>query len=150
MVRQPVYLDYNATTPIDPRVLEAMMPFLTTRFGNAASRSHLFGRDAADAVEEARMQVAKLIGAEPQEVIFTSGATEAMNLALKGAFEMYRSRGNHIITVSTEHKAVLDTCARLQEKGAEVTYLPVNAEGLISLTELEEAFKPATILVCVM
>ncbi len=150
MITRPVYLDYNATTPLDPRVLDAMMPFMTTRFGNAASRSHLFGREAADAVEEARNQVARLIGAEPQEVVFTSGATESVNLALKGAFEMYRSRGNHIITVGTEHKAVLDTCARLEAMGAEVTYLSVNAEGAINMLELEEAFRPTTILVSVM
>ncbi|RYG41626.1 MAG: aminotransferase class V-fold PLP-dependent enzyme, partial [Chitinophagaceae bacterium] len=150
MVTKPVYLDYNATTPLDPRVLDAMMPFMKTRFGNAASRSHLFGREAADAVEDARNQVARLIGAEPQEIIFTSGATESINLALKGAFEMYRSRGNHIITVATEHKAVLDTCARLEEMGAEVTYLSVNAQGSINMTELEKAFRPTTILVSVM
>ncbi len=150
MVKPPVYLDYNATTPLDPRVLDSMMPFLTTHFGNAASNSHVFGRDAAQAVEEARAQVAGLIGAEAVEIIFTSGATEAANLALKGAFEMYKSRGNHIITAATEHKAVLDTCSRLQELGAEITSLPVNSEGFIDLVELESAIRPSTIMVCIM
>lgn len=150
MVKRPVYLDYNATTPVDPRVLETMLPFFTIRFGNAASRSHLFGRDALDAVEEARMQVARLIGAEAGEIIFTSGATESVNLALKGAFEMYRSRGNHIITLETEHKAVLDTCTKLTAEGAEITRLTVNKDGLVNLEAFESAFRPTTVIVCVM
>lgn len=150
MVKRPVYLDYNATTPVDPRVLETMLPFFTIRFGNAASRSHLFGRDALDAVEEARMQVARLIGAEAGEIIFTSGATESVNLALKGAFEMYRSRGNHIITLETEHKAVLDTCTKLAAEGAEITRLGINQDGLVNLETFESAFRPTTVIVCVM
>jgi len=146
----PIYLDYNATTPCDPRVLEEMVPFFTRYFGNAASRSHAFGWQAEEAVTYAREQVARLIGAETNEVIFTSGATEADNLALKGVFEAYASRGNHIITVATEHKAVLDTCRHLEKAGAQVTYLPVGSDGLVNPGELEAAITPATILVCVM
>ncbi len=150
MLKLPIYLDHNATTPCDPRVVEAMMPYFTQSFGNAASRSHVFGWQAEEAVEHAREQVARLIGAEPKEVVFTSGATEADNLAIKGVYETYAAKGNHIITVSTEHKAVLDTCRHLEKLGAEVTYLKVNREGLIDLQELEAAIKPTTILVAVM
>lgn len=150
MLKLPVYLDHNATTPCDPRVVEAMLPYFTTNFGNAASRTHPFGWQADEAVEYAREQVAHLIGAEPTEVIFTSGATEANNLAIKGVFEMYAGKGNHIVTCSTEHKAVLDTCKHIEKKGAEVTYLQVNKDGLINLAELEAAIKPTTILVCIM
>ncbi len=146
----PVYLDYNATTPCDERVVEAMLPFFTKHFGNAASRSHPFGWEAEEGVEFAREQVAKLIGAEPKEIIFTSGATESDNLALKGIFDAYASKGNHIITVSTEHKAVLDTCRHLEKEGADVTYLSVKPDGLIDIDELESAIKPATILIAVM
>lgn len=146
----PVYLDYNATTPCDERVVEAMLPFFTKHFGNAASRSHPFGWEAEEGVEFAREQVAKLIGAEPKEIIFTSGATESDNLALKGIFDAYASKGNHIITVSTEHKAVLDTCRHLEKEGADVTYLSVKPNGLIDIDELESAIKPATILIAVM
>jgi cysteine desulfurase len=146
----PVYLDYNATTPCDERVVEAMLPFFTKHFGNAASRSHPFGWEAEEGVEFAREQVAKLIGAEPKEIIFTSGATESDNLALKGIFDAYASKGNHIITVSTEHKAVLDTCRHLEKEGADVTYLSVKPNGLIDIDELESAIKPTTILIAVM
>lgn len=150
MLKLPVYLDYNATTPCDPRVVEAMLPYFTESFGNAASRSHPFGWQAGEAVKYAREQVAKLIGAEPEEIIFTSGATEADNLALKGVFEMFAGKGNHIITCSTEHKAVLDTCKHLEKKGAEVTYLPVNAEGLITPEQIEAVIQPHTVLIAVM
>lgn len=150
MLKLPIYLDNNATTPMDPRVLEAMTPFFLEHFGNAASRNHPFGWEAEGAVDLAREQVAKLIGADPKEIIFTSGATEADNLAIKGVFEMYASKGNHIITAVTEHKAVLDTCKHIEKLGGEVTYLPVNAEGLIDLKELEAAMKPTTILVAIM
>jgi cysteine desulfurase len=150
MLNLPVYLDYNATTPCDPRVVETMLPYFTHDFGNAASRNHSFGWKAAEAVEKAREQVAQLIGAEPKEIIFTSGATEGDNLAIKGVFEAYASKGNHIITTNIEHKAVLDTCKHLEKKGAEITYLPVNKGGLIDLHELESAIKPTTILIAVM
>ena len=150
MLKLPVYLDNNATTPMDPRVLEAMIPYFIDHFGNAASRNHPFGWEAEEAVDYAREQVAKLIGADPKEIIFTSGATEADNLAIKGVFEMYASKGNHIITATTEHKAVLDTCRHIEKLGAEVTYLEVNREGLINLKELEEAIKPTTILISIM
>lgn len=150
MLKLPIYLDNNATTPMDPRVLEAMTPYFLEHFGNAASRNHPFGWEAEEAVDYARGQVAKLIGADPKEIIFTSGATEADNLAIKGVFEMYASKGNHIITATTEHKAVLDTCKHIEKIGGEVTYLPVNAEGLIDLKELEAAIKPTTILVAIM
>jgi cysteine desulfurase len=150
MLKLPVYLDYNATTPVDSRVLEEMLPYFSQHFGNAASRSHAFGWEAEEAVNYAREQVAQLIGAEPKEIIFTSGATESDNLALKGVFEMYASKGNHIITVKTEHKAVLDACKHLEKLGADITYLNVNRDGLIDLTELENSIKPATILVAVM
>lgn len=150
MVQLPVYLDYNATSPCDERVLQAMLPYFTKDFGNAASRTHAFGWKAGEAVEYAREQVASLIGAEKAEIIFTSGATESDNLALKGVFEAYASKGNHIITTSIEHKAVLDACTHLERIGAEITYLPVNKEGIVDLNELEETIKPTTILISVM
>jgi cysteine desulfurase len=146
----PIYLDNHATTPVDPRVLEAMLPFFTHRFGNAASRNHSFGWAAEEAVENARAQVARLIHASPKEIVFTSGATEANNLALKGAAEAYRDKGNHIITQVTEHKAVLDTCKRLEKSGFEVTYLPVDRGGLINASELRSAIRPKTILISIM
>jgi cysteine desulfurase len=150
MLKLPVYLDYNATTPCDERVVEAMVPCFRANYGNAASRSHPFGWTAAEAVDEAREKVAALIGAVPQEIVFTSGATEADNLALKGVAEMYAGKGNHIITVATEHKAVLDTCDHLEKKGMEITYLPVKADGSVDLDELEKAIQPNTILIAVM
>ena len=150
MMNFPVYLDYNATTPVDERVVEAMLPFFTRHFGNAASRSHPFGWEAEEGVEYAREQIANLIGAEPKEIIFTSGATESDNLALKGVYQAYLVKGNHIITVNTEHKAVLDTCRRLEKEGAKVTYLNVKPDGLVDLDELEVAIKPETILIAVM
>lgn len=146
----PVYLDYNATTPCDPRVVEAMVPFFSTHFGNAASRSHPFGWEAEEAVEYSREQVSKLIGSEPKEIVFTSGATEAINLAIKGIFETYSGKGNHIITVATEHKAVLDTCKRIEKQGGEVTYLPVQKDGIIDLAAVESAIRSETILIAVM
>jgi cysteine desulfurase len=146
----PLYFDNNATTPMDPRVLEAMLPYFTQKFGNAASRNHAFGWHAEEAVDYAREQVAKLIGASEKEIIFTSGATEADNLALKGVFEMYKDKGNHIITCTTEHKAVLDTCKHLEKLGAQVTYLPVQADGMLDLNLLEQSFTDKTILVSIM
>ena len=150
MLKFPIYLDHNATTPCDPRVVEAMIPYFTNSFGNAASRNHPFGWQAEEAVDYAREQVAKLIGADPKEIIFTSGATEADNLAIKGVFEMYASKGNHIITCNIEHKAVLDTCKHIEKEGGEVTYLKVNPDGLINMKELEAAIKPTTILIAIM
>lgn len=150
MLKLPIYLDHNATTPMDPRVLEAMIPYFTENFGNAASRNHAFGWQAEEAVDYAREQVAKLINADPKEIIFTSGATEGDNLAIKGVYEMYASKGNHIITCTTEHKAVLDTCKHLEKLGAEVTYLDVQPNGLIDLKALEAAMRPTTILVAIM
>jgi cysteine desulfurase len=150
MLQFPIYLDNNATTPIDARVLEAMIPFFTKYFGNAASRTHAFGWEADAAVEYAREQVAHLINAEPKEIIFTSGATEADNLALKGVFEIYKSKGNHIITAKTEHKAVLDSCKHLEKIGAEVTYVDVKGDGLIDTNELENAIRENTVLISVM
>lgn len=147
---QPVYLDFNATTPADPRVMEYMLPFFTQHFGNASSRTHAYGWVAAQAVDDAREQVAALIGSEPGEIIFTSGATEAINLALKGVYEAYASKGRHIITAQTEHKAVLDTCAALEAQGAEITVLPVDHEGTVDLAALKNALRPDTILVAVM
>ncbi len=150
MLKLPIYLDNNATTPMDPRVLEVMTPYFLEHFGNAASRNHPFGWEAEEAVDYAREQVAKLIGADPKEIIFTSGATEGDNLAIKGVFEMYASKGNHIITATTEHKAVLDTCKHLEKSGGEVTYLQVKPDGLIDLKELEAAIRPTTILIAIM
>jgi cysteine desulfurase len=149
-VKLPIYMDNHATTPLDPRVLEAMMPYLTSDFGNAASRNHQFGWVAEEGVERARDQVAKLIGATAKEIIFTSGATESDNLAIKGVAEMYREKGNHIITAVTEHKAVLDTCKRLEKYGYRVTYLPVQKDGLIDLEDLKRAIDDKTILVTIM
>ncbi|HEY2468987.1 MAG TPA: IscS subfamily cysteine desulfurase [Terracidiphilus sp.] len=149
-VTLPIYMDNHATSPLDPRVLEAMMPYFTAKFGNAASRNHSFGWEAEQAVETAREQIAKLIGATAKEIIFTSGATESDNLAIKGIAEMYRERGNHIITQVTEHKAVLDTCKRLEKYGYRVTYLPVKADGLIDLEDLKRAIDDKTILVTIM
>jgi cysteine desulfurase len=150
MLQLPIYLDYNSTTPCDPRVVEAMLPYFSRKFGNAASRSHSFGWEGEEAVEVAREQVARLIGAETKEIVFTSGATEGDNLALKGIFEAYASKGNHILTVATEHKAVLDSCKHIEGKGGQVTYLPVSKEGLIDPEELEAAIRPSTILIAVM
>lgn len=150
MLKLPIYLDNNATTPVDPRVLETMLPYFTQHFGNAASRNHPFGWEAEEAVDYGREQVAKLIGCDPKEIIFTSGATEADNLALKGVFEMYASKGNHIITATTEHKAVLDACKHIEKLGGEVTYLDVQEDGLLDLTKLEAAIKPTTIMIVIM
>jgi cysteine desulfurase len=149
-VQLPLYMDNHATTQLDPRVLEAMMPYFTKVFGNAASRNHSFGWEAEAGVEKAREQIAKLIGATAKEIIFTSGATESNNLAIKGIAEMYKERGNHIITQATEHKAVLDTCKRLEKSGYRVTYLPVKADGLIDLEDLKRAMDDKTILVSIM
>lgn len=146
----PIYLDNNATTPCDPRVVDAMIPYFTNNFGNAASRNHSFGWQAEEAVDYAREQVAALIGANPKEIIFTSGATEADNLALKGVAEMYKSKGNHFITTTIEHKAVLDTLKHLEKEGCEVSYLEVDGEGMLNMEELEKAIKPSTICICVM
>ncbi len=150
MLKLPIYLDSNATTPVDERVLQTMIPYFTQNFGNAASRNHPFGWSAEEAVDYAREQVAKLINANEKEIIFTSGATESNNLAIKGVFEMYAEKGKHIITATTEHKAVLDTCKHLEKLGAEVTYLPVGTDGLLDLNELEKAMRPDTILVTIM
>lgn len=150
MLKLPIYLDSNATTPVDERVLQTMIPYFTQNFGNAASRNHPFGWSAEEAVDYAREQVAKLINANEKEIIFTSGATESNNLAIKGVFEMYAEKGKHIITATTEHKAVLDTCKHLEKLGAEVTYLPVGTDGLLDLAELEKAMRPDTILVTIM
>src|SRR5438045_7985615 len=149
-VKLPIYMDNHATTPVDPRVLEEMLPYFTDRFGNAASRNHSFGWAGEEAVETARERIAKLIGATPKEIIFTSGATESDNLAIKGVAEMYREKGNHIITAVTEHKAVLDTCKRLEKYGYKVTYLPVKPDGLVDLNQLKDAFTDKTILVSIM
>ena len=146
----PIYLDNNATTPMDPRVLEAMLPYFNDKFGNAASRNHAFGWNAEEAVDYAREQVAKLINASPKEIIFTSGATESNNLALKGIFEMYARKGNHLITVNTEHKAVLDSCKHIEKLGGKVTYLEPAVDGLINLEDLEKAITPETIVISVM
>jgi cysteine desulfurase len=145
-----IYFDNNATTKVDDRILETMLPYFSQHYGNASSKLHEFGWIADAAVEKAREQVAELIGAEPNEIVFTSGATEAVNTALKGIYKAYKTKGNHIITVSTEHKAVLDTCEYLKEEGAEITYLSVDKEGLIDLDELKAAIKPTTILISVM
>lgn len=150
MLNLPIYLDSSATTPVDERVLEAMIPYFTQNFGNAASRNHPFGWSAEEAVDYAREQVAKIINANEKEIIFTSGATEGNNLALKGVYEMYAQKGNHIITVNTEHKAVLDACKHIEKMGGEVTYLSVGEDGLLNLKDVEAAIKPNTILVSVM
>jgi len=149
-MKTPIYLDNHATTRMDPRVLEAMLPYFTQQFGNAASRNHEFGWAAEQAVDTARKQIADLIGATPREIIFTSGATESDNLAIKGVAEMYAEKGNHIITAATEHKAVLDTCKKLEKHGYRVTYLPVRGDGLIDLEMLEESMTDKTILVTIM
>ncbi len=149
-VKLPVYMDNHATTPVDPRVLEAMLPFFNERFGNAASRNHAFGWSAEEAVENARGQIASLINATPKEIIFTSGATESDNLAIKGVAEMFREKGNHIITQAIEHKAVLDTCKRLEKDGYDVTYLPVEKDGRVNLDDLRKAITPKTILISIM
>ena len=146
----PIYMDYNATTPVDERVLDAMLPYFGVHFGNAASRTHVFGLQAEEAVDEARKQVARLLGAAPNEVVFTSGATESINLALKGAFEAHSHQRTHIITVQTEHKAVLDTCLHLEKLGTEVTYLQPDRKGLITPQQIEAAMQPNTLLVSVM
>ena len=146
----PIYMDYSATNPCDPRVVEAMIPWLREHFGNPASRSHAWGWEAEAAVERARGQIADLIGADPREIVWTSGATESNNLALKGAANFYKTKGKHIITVKTEHKAVLDTCRELERQGFEVSYLDVQADGLVDLSALEAAMRPDTILVSVM
>src|SRR5689334_2283509 len=149
-IKLPIYMDYHATTPVDPRVVEAMLPYFSDHFGNAASRNHPFGWEAEEAVEKARKQVADLIGANAKEIVFTSGATESNNLAIKGVAEMYREKGNHIITCVTEHKAVIDTCKRLEKEGYRVTYLPVQKDGLISLEDLKQAISDKTILITIM
>src|SRR5213594_2096639 len=149
-VKLPIYMENHATTPVDPRVLEEMLPYFTDRFGNAASRNHSFGWAGEEAVETARERIAKLIGATTKEIIFTSGATESDNLAIKGVAEMYREKGNHIITAVTEHKAVLDTCKRLEKYGYRVTYLPVQKDGLIDFEDLKRAMDDKTILVTIM
>src|SRR2546422_1465333 len=149
-INLPIYMDYPATTRVDPRVLEAMLPYFTERFGNAASRNHPFGWEAEEAVEKARKQVADLIGANAKEIVFTSGATESDNLAIKGVAEMYREKGNHIITCVTEHKAVIDTCKRLEKDGFRVTYLPVQKDGRIKLDDLRAAITDKTILITIM
>jgi cysteine desulfurase len=150
MVKTPIYMDNNSTTRVDPRVVEAMLPYFTEKYGNAASRSHAFGWEAEKAVEEAREQVARLIGAGAKEMIFTSGATESDNLALKGVAQMYKKKGNHVITQVTEHKAILDTCKRLEKDGFQVTYLPVDKTGQVSADRVREAMTDKTILVSIM
>ncbi len=150
MLKLPIYFDYSATTPVDPRVAEKMIPYLVEKFGNPASRSHAFGWEAEAAVEEAREEVARLVNADPKEIVWTSGATESNNLALKGAANFYAGKGKHIITVKTEHKAVLDTCRELERQGFEVTYLDVQDNGLINLEVFKGALRPDTILVSVM
>ncbi len=150
MIKLPIYLDNNATTPMDPRVLEAMLPYFNEKFGNAASRNHPFGWAAEEGVDYAREQIGKLINCSEKEIIFTSGATESNNLAIKGVFEMYAAKGNHIITATTEHKAILDTCAHLEKLGAKITYLQVKADGLIDLEELANAITDQTILISIM
>lgn len=149
-MKLPIYMDNHATTPMDPRVFDAMKPYFTELFGNAASRNHSFGWQAEEAVETARKQIADLVGANSKEIVFTSGATESNNLALKGVAEMYAEKGNHIITAATEHKAILDTCKRLEKNGCRVTYLPVQANGLVDLDMLRDAITDKTILISIM
>lgn len=149
-MKLPIYLDNHATTPLDPRVLNAMLPYFTEHFGNAASRNHSFGWEAEEAVEKARKQIASLIGANSKEIVFTSGATESNNLAIKGVAQMYAEKGNHIITAASEHKAVLDTCKHLEKEGCRITYLPLQADGLIDLDMLKESITDKTILVTIM
>ncbi|HZU44087.1 MAG TPA: IscS subfamily cysteine desulfurase [Terriglobales bacterium] len=149
-VKLPIYMDNHATTPVDPRVLEEMLPYFTDKFGNAASRNHSFGWEAEAGVEQARERIAKLVGATTKEIVFTSGATESDNLAIKGVAEMYKEKGNHIITAVTEHKAVLDTCKRLEKYGYRVTYMPVQKDGLVDLDDLKRAIDDKTILVTIM
>src|SRR6267154_1376813 len=149
-MKTPIYFDNHATTPMDPRVLEAMLPYFTEKFGNAASRNHAFGWESEKAVDHARKQIAEVIGANPKEIVLTSGATESDNLAIKGVAEMYAEKGNHIITPATEHKAVLDTCKKLEKHGARVTYLALKSDGLVDLDQLRDAITDKTILVSVM
>ncbi len=149
-MKKPVYFDNHATTPMDPRVLEAMLPYFTEKFGNAASRNHSFGWESEEAVENARKQVADLIGATSKEIVFTSGATESNNPAIKGVAEMYAERGNHVITAATEHKAILDTCKKIEKHGCKVTYLPLKADGLVDLDMLKAAITDKTILISIM
>jgi cysteine desulfurase len=150
MLHLPVYMDYHATTPCDPRVMEAMIPFFNQQFGNASSRGHMFGWQAAEAVEMARESLASMIQADPSEIIFTSGATESINLAIKGVYEMMSGKGKHIITVSTEHRAVLDTCKHLEKMGAIISYLPVGADGLVDLENLKTTIRADTVLIAIM
>src|ERR1044072_1157932 len=150
MVKLPIYMDNHATTPLDPRVLDAMMPYFTDRFGNAASRNHKFGWEAEQAVEEARKHIAALIGADPREIVITSGATESDNLAVKGAAWMYREKGDHIITCVPEHKAILDTCKHLEKDGFRITFLPVASNGLVDLDDVRNAITDKTILISIM
>src|SRR5438093_3888889 len=150
MVKLPIYMDNHATTPLDPRVLDAMMPYLTDRIGNAASRNHKFGWEAEEAVEESRKQIAALIGADAREIVFTSGATESDNLAVKGVAWMYREKGDHIITAVTEHKSILDSCKHLEKEGCRVTFLPVDNKGLVSLDDIRNAITDKTILISIM
>jgi cysteine desulfurase len=149
-MKMPIYMDYHATTPMDPRVLDSMLPYFVEKFGNAASRNHSFGWEGEEAVNKARKQIADLIGASPKEIIFTSGATESDNLAIKGVAEMYAEKGNHIITAATEHKAVLDTTKKLEKQGCRITYLPVRKDGLIDLDQLRDAITDKTILISIM
>src|SRR4030095_7774775 len=149
-VTTPIYLDNNATTPVDPRVLDSMLPYFLERFGNAASKNHAFGWEAEAAVDSAREQVARLIGASPREMVVTSGATESDNLAIKGVAEAYREKGNHIVTCVTEHKAVLDCCKVLEKRGFEISYLPVNGDGFVDLQRLRDALTDRTILISIM
>ena len=150
MLKLPIYLDYSATTPVDPRVAEKMIPYLFEKFGNAASRSHSFGWEAEAAVEEARAEVARLVNADPKEIVWTSGATESNNLALKGAAHFYSGKGKHLVTVKTEHKAILDTCRELERQGFEVSYLDVRNDGLLDLEVFKAALRPDTIVASVM